>query len=343
MKGLKFLSLLTIIATGASIIFVLTGNENYHSIFENIEKGSETTLTLTQKIKSYFKYADSWNYLTLTGFISSLIFLFVLNDYLLGRFYLSYLKGKKTEGNHAGGGFVWFVRMVLSVGLVFAEFVIVSNILIYYYSSDKIVKHPQEIATKKAVLLLGTNKHTKTGKDNVYYYARIDAVVDLYKSGKVNKIIISGDHSSKDYNEPRDMKEDLRKRGVPPWIILLDYAGFRTLDSVVRLKTENHVTDVIIVSQEFHVQRALFLSWFYNIQAKAYVAEGDMTSQMFKRELLAKPKVLMDLFLFNMQPKQGRTEGRAGVNIKKDKDLVLVMTVVTLLIVSGLLLKNTFI
>jgi SanA protein len=265
-----------------------------------------------------------------------------LNDYILGRFYQSYLR-KKNEEQHQGGGFVWFTRMILSAGLVFVEFVLISNVLIYYYSSDKIVKYPQEIPTKKAVLLLGTNKHTKSGRDNVYYYARIQAVVDLYNSGKVNKIIISGDNSSKNYNEPQDMKEDLRKRGVPPWIILLDYAGFRTLDSVVRLKTENHVTDVVIVSQEFHVQRALFLSWFYNIHAKAYVAKGDMTSQMFKRELLAKPKVLMDLFLFNMQPKHGRTEARAGVNIKKNKDLVLVMTVTTLLVVSALLLKNTFI
>ena len=343
MKGFKFLSLLTFIVTGASIIFVLTGKEDYHSIFEEIEKSSATTLTLTEKIKSYFVYADSWNYLTLGVFISLLIFLFVFNDYLLGKVFQRFNKDQDSSESFFSGGLVWFFRMVISASFVFVEFVLISNLIIFYHSSDKLITNPREIENRKAVLLLGTNKVTQSGKANLYYYARIEAVVELYKSGKVKKIIISGDRSSKEYNEPKDMMRDLVRRGVPRRLIILDPAGFRTLDSIVRLKFENRITDAIIVSQKFHVERALFLSWFYNIQAKAYVAKGNMTNQMVKRELFAKPKVLMDLFLFNMQPKVGRTQARAGVNLKRDKDLVILVTVLTLFLASGLLLKSTFV
>jgi vancomycin permeability regulator SanA len=343
MRGLKFLSLLTFIVTGAAIIYALTGKDDYHSIFEDIERGSATTLTFTEKVKSYFVYADSWNYLTLAVFISLLIFLFVFNDYLIGKIFEHYNKDHKGDNSFLSGGIVWLFRMITSAAFVFIEFVLISNLIIFYYSSDKIIDNPREITAKKAVLLLGTNKLTQSGKDNLYYYARIEAVVDLYKSGKVRKIVISGDRSGREYNEPKDMMRDLVKRGVPRRIIVLDPAGFRTLDSIVRLKLENKITDAIIVSQKFHVERALFLSWFYNIEAKAYVAKGNMTSQMVKRELFAKPKVLMDLFLFNMQPKVGRTQARAAVDLKKDKDLVILVTVSTLLLASGFLLKSTFV
>ncbi|HYG37677.1 MAG TPA: ElyC/SanA/YdcF family protein [Cytophagales bacterium] len=342
MKGLRFLSLLTFLVTIASVFYVIIDTGDYHSLFEDIEAGTSQTLSLTQKIRSYFAYADSWNYLILAAFISSLFFLFVLNDYIVGRFLKSRSRKQNASDAFISGGFTWLFRMMFAAGMVFAEFVIITHIVIYLHAKDKIIVHPQEIQGKKAVLLLGTNKQTQSGNKNLYYYARIDAVVDLYRAGKIKKIVISGDNSRKDYNEPRDMMRDLVKRGVPEGIILLDYAGFRTLDSVVRLKLENNVTDVVIVSQKFHVERALFLSWFYNIKATAYAARGTMTDQMLKRELLAKPKVLMDLFLFNMQPKYGRTKSRPGIDLNKDKDIVLLLTVGTLVIISGILLKNTF-
>ena len=343
MKGLKFLSLLTFFTTIASVIYIFNGREDFYSLFEDIEKGSQHTLTYSQKIQSYFKYADSWNYLTLLAFIAILIFLFVLNDYLFGRIFQYNKKDKSGETPFVTGGMVWFSRMVLSLVLVLFEFIFFSNLIILLHSKDKVIDNLSQITEKKVILLLGTNKRTKSGSNNIYYYARIEAVANLYKAGKIKRIIISGDNRRKDYNEPRDMYRDLIRSGVPKKIIFLDYAGFRTLDSIVRLKNEYHVNDVVIVSQQFHVERALFLSWFYNVNAKAFTAKGDMTKEMFKRELLAKPKVLMDLFLFNMQPKFGKTNARAGISFNKQKDLILMGTVFTLFIISGLLLKNTFV
>ena len=122
MRGLKFLSLLTFIATGVSIIIVLTGKEDYHSIFENIEQGSATTLTVTEKIKSYFANADSWNYLILTAFISILIFLFVSNDFILGRIFQHYRKEWGLNWNaplEAGGVLVSEdVRLLAEIQLI---------------------------------------------------------------------------------------------------------------------------------------------------------------------------------------------------------------------------------
>jgi SanA protein len=69
---------------------------------------------------------------------------------------------------------------------------------------------------------------------NLYYSHRIDAAEKLFKSGKIEFILISGDNSREEYDEPTDMKNDLVERGVPENKIYLDYAGFRTLDSVIR-------------------------------------------------------------------------------------------------------------
>jgi len=105
-------------------------------------------------------------------------------------------------------------------------------------------------------LLLGTSKKVKGGRLNLYYKNRIDAAVALYKSQKIHKIICSGDNGTKVYNEPISMKTDLIANGVKEEDIFLDYAGFRTLDSVIRAQTIFGQEKMTIISQPFHNQRA---------------------------------------------------------------------------------------
>src|SRR5690349_75269 len=128
MKGIKFLSLLTLIATVASIVYLTIDTGDYHLVYRNLEESTLQTLTFTQKFKSFFTHADSWNYLTLVAFIAILIFLFVLNDYLIGQFLHSKMGKKKSgsNGSFVGGGLVWLIRMITSAGLVFVEFVVLS-------------------------------------------------------------------------------------------------------------------------------------------------------------------------------------------------------------------------
>jgi SanA protein len=170
---------------------------------------------------------------------------------------------------------------------------------------------------------------------NLYYIYRINAAEELYKSGKTETIIISGDKNDNGYNEPMDMMRDLLKRGIPQHAIKLDYSGFRTLDSVYRLKYESDVNDVVIITQKFHLQRALFLAQFYNIKAVGFQAQGTMTRSMVKRELLAKPKVILDIFVFNMKPKNGKVITRQQVQFAKPQHKTLVVSVAILLLITA--------
>jgi SanA protein len=114
--------------------------------------------------------------------------------------------------------------------------IILAHILVEQTTKKRIFSSTKDIPKNHVALLLGTNKYVANGNINLYYKYRIDAAVELYKSGKINYIIVSGDNSRKKYNEPAQMRDDLIRKGVPESRIFLDYAGFRTLDSIVRSK-----------------------------------------------------------------------------------------------------------
>jgi SanA protein len=156
-----------------------------------------------------------------------------------------------------------------------------------------------ELPACKTALLLGTSKILKHQQVNQYFYRRINATVDLYKSGKIKYIIVSGDNSTDNYNEPADMKKDLVKNGVPDSVIYLDYAGFRTFDSMVRAKEIFGQDSLIVVSQEFHNQRAVFIAQKIDMVAYGYNAEDVDASIGFKtrfREFFARAKVFWDVY-----------------------------------------------
>ena len=140
---------------------------------------------------------------------------------------------------------------------------------------------------------------------NLYFKYRIDATVSLFKSGKINFVLISGDNSSADYNEPEDMKQELMKRGIPAEKIVLDFAGFRTFDSVYRANEIFGQASFTIISQEFHNQRALYIANSLDLNAVAFNAKDVTDYNGFKtkiREKFARVKVLLDI-LFNKKPK----------------------------------------
>ena len=117
-----------------------------------------------------------------------------------------------------------------------------------------------EIPARPLALVLGTAKYTTDGRVNLYYRARIDAAAALYRSGKAQYFIVSGDNRSLSYNEPAQMRADLIAAGIPAARIQPDYAGLRTLDSVLRADRVFGNRDYIIVSQPFHNARAVFLA-----------------------------------------------------------------------------------
>ena len=168
------------------------------------------------------------------------------------------------------------------------------------YSETSTIPH------NKVGLVLGTAPTTPWGTHNYYFDYRIDAATELFKAGKINYILVSGDNHSTDYDEPSCMRDSLIVRGVPVEKIILDYAGFRTLDSIVRAKEIFGQDSITVISQQFHNERALYLAKQYGIEAIGYNAK-DVTYWKKKlkihgREYLARVKMFIDLSI-GKQPK----------------------------------------
>ncbi len=184
--------------------------------------------------------------------------------------------------------------------------IIAADFFVQYRTADRLYKDVATIPSNKVGLLLGTVKMVRDGtRLNRFYRYRIEAATKLFKAGKIKYILVSGDNSRKGYDEPTDMKEDLIKKGVPEARIFLDYAGFRTLDSVVRCKEIFGQSKVTIISQQFHNERAIFIAQNKGMDAIGFSAKdvtGRSGLKVSLREKLARVKVLLDL-IFGVAPK----------------------------------------
>ena len=169
----------------------------------------------------------------------------------------------------------------------------------------KIFSQVSEVPPRKVGLVLGTSPRLKSGWENFYFSNRIAAASALYKAGKVSYLLVSGDNRRNDYNEPAEMQAALIAQGVPQEAIFCDYAGFTTLDSVVRANLVFQENDFTIISQEFHNQRAVYLAHHYGINAIAFNAKDVSLKNGAKtmaREQLARIRALWDAMLFRRQP-----------------------------------------
>lgn len=184
-------------------------------------------------------------------------------------------------------------------------FIGISNYSIEKNSVHKTFSSISQIPKNKVGLVLGTSKKLQNGTINLYFKYRVEATVALYKEGKIDFVLVSGDNSNKYYDEPSDFKEELIKLGIPENKIYLDYAGFRTLDSVIRAKEIFGQKNITIISQQFHNERAIYIAEQNGMTAIGYNAKNVSYAYGIKtqlREYLARSKVFLDI-LFNVQPK----------------------------------------
>jgi len=172
---------------------------------------------------------------------------------------------------------------------------------------NNIYNNIKDIPKKKAALLLGTAKYVKKGKKNYFYVYRIEAVIKLWKAKKIDAILVSGDNGTRYYNETETMFKDLVKAGIPAKYIARDYAGFRTFDSVIRAKEIFDLDDYIIVSQEFHLKRALYIAQEKGHKAIGFAARDikgtNAAKKMEAREFFAGIKAFLDINILDTQPK----------------------------------------
>ncbi|MCX6239933.1 MAG: YdcF family protein [Bacteroidia bacterium] len=194
------------------------------------------------------------------------------------------------------------IKIIWLIALIICFLFVVSATLVnvavtktgnrFCYSSVDSIPH------NHCALVLGTSKYLWNGKRNLYYTNRIKAAVELYNHNKIDFIIVSGDNRNRNYNEPITMYNDLVQAGIPNRKIILDYAGFRTLDSVVRGKEVFGQDKFTIVSQSFHNQRAVYIARKKGIEAIAFNTEdvtGILTLKVQMREIAARMLVIFDM------------------------------------------------
>lgn len=172
-------------------------------------------------------------------------------------------------------------------------------------ASGKTFYTTREIPPNKVGLVLGTSNRLIEGGSNPYYVNRIAATVSLFKAGKIKYVLVSGDNATPYYNEPETFKKDLIAGGIPEDRIFLDYAGFRTLDSMVRAKEVFGLDSVTVISQKFHNERAIYLAQRKGLEAIGFNARditGNKAIKVQSREIFARVKVFIDLLL-NTQPR----------------------------------------
>lgn len=154
-------------------------------------------------------------------------------------------------------------------------------------------------------LVLGTSPYRSDGKSSAEFYGRVRTAAELYQLGKVKHLIVSGANPDETYNEPRKMMRELVRLGVPEKDITMDFAGFRTYDSIVRARQVFGLKNFTVITTRYHAWRALFIARKLDLNVVGYSAPVSVTGEMGARnpprEVMARTLAVFE-FLFNSPP-----------------------------------------
>lgn len=200
---------------------------------------------------------------------------------------------------------------VLATGAViaatgFAAGVVACDAWIGASARGRLFADPAGVPRTDVALVLGTNPRVAGGRENLFFRYRIEAAAALFHSGAVRHLLVSGDNRTRGYDEPSEMRDALVTAGVPAASITLDYAGFRTLDSVVRAGLVFGQTRIVVVSQAFHCERALFIADSCSIDAVGFVARGPAGAgglSVRLREVFARVAAVVDTRIMKTAPR----------------------------------------
>lgn len=196
-------------------------------------------------------------------------------------------------------------RVALGLILLGIAFVAYANITAVWASRGRIFSEAKDVPKTKVGLIFGTSEWVKGGGENLYFRYRIDAAVEVWNAGKLETLIVSGDNRELNYNEPQKMRQALIRRGIPGDRIVFDFAGLRTLDSVIRAKEIFGAEPVLFISQRFQNERAIYIANANGIQAYGFNAQDVNTQGGIKtklREVAARVKMWFDVNLLNTRP-----------------------------------------
>lgn len=222
--------------------------------------------------------------------------------------------GTMSQQKTKQGLFAWWKRLgtwwkAALLCIVFPPAaVVVNSWLIGWYAGGYLSSTPEKLPQTEVALVLGTSKRFSKDQINLYFQYRMEAAVRLFRSGKIKYLLVSGDNRTRYYNETADMRNDLIKRGIPKNRIVMDYAGFRTLDSVVRCHAIFGQKRFIVISQRFHNERAIFIGRKKGLEVYGYnarsvrIGRGTLLRQKM-REYFARAKAWLDVYILDTHPK----------------------------------------
>jgi Uncharacterized membrane protein len=201
-----------------------------------------------------------------------------------------------------------FVQRWLITGvLAFALIVLLGNRWVINSTDAYIYKDWALMPANDVGVVLGTSKYMENGKPSPEFRGRIAAAAELYRNGKIKHLIVSGANPDESYNEPRAMRRELVKAGVPDAAITMDFAGFRTLDSIVRAEAVFGLRQFTVITQRYHSYRTVFIGRKLGLKVVAYIApatsEGGYGTRNPPREVFARVKAILDIFLLSTEPK----------------------------------------
>lgn len=192
--------------------------------------------------------------------------------------------------------------ILLALIILTAMLLFICNAVVIHATKEKVFDRIEKMAPTEYGLLLGTTQQARIGGNNYFFTYRIDATEALYKAEKITKILISGDKNSLGgVDETQCMKDTLVARGVPADAIVLDGKGFSTIESVVRARQVYGCSEVTIISQQFHNERAVYLAEQLRLDystLQAYNAQSPCSKWAqitYCREYLARVKMFIDI------------------------------------------------
>ena len=188
----------------------------------------------------------------------------------------------------------------------FVLFVLLSNRWIINSSDAYLYREASLMPENEIGVVLGTSPYREDGSASAHFHGRIRAAAELYQQGKIRRIIVSGANPDSTYNEPKRMSQELIKAGVPQNAITMDFAGFRTLDSISRAQTVWGYTRFTVITQRYHCYRAIFLGKKLGLDVVGYAApvsdSGELGPRHPVREVFARGKAVLDLVLLRLWP-----------------------------------------
>lgn len=206
-------------------------------------------------------------------------------------------------------------RFLFRVGLIGAAAVALVTALvrvIFMITASPQTYSQEDVPSKRVAIVFGAQVR-RDGTPSAVLRDRVQTAVALYQSGKVEKLLMSGDNRFEDYNEPESMRRYALTLGMPDSDIVLDYAGRRTYDTCYRAKEIFGVDSAILVTQRFHMPRSLFLCDAFGIDAVGVESENFYYLRRSRliwntRELFATVQSVLDVYLLRPLPVLGERE-----------------------------------